>query len=207
MRPRSTCYSGRLAAETKHRAYLLLAISTLIILGTSPVIWHHLPFSLPGFLVGTDHLGAICLTALHLLLAPVHEGFHLILIAGIGYAVLDRWRAWRRVRLALAPLDVVPATPNDTFWRAAKKAGLNPRRIQIVEGLPNPAFTAGFFFPQVYVAQRIEAAHMRSFVCDYRFQFFWRQKLLELIAALDTAVPRLHAFLDTCAQEARRRHV
>lgn len=156
MRARGTGRSERLAIETTHRAHLLLAISTLIILGTSPVFWHHLPFFGPGFLLGTDHLGAICLTALRLLLAPVHQGFHLILIAGIGYAVLDRWRAWRRVRVALAPLEVVLAMPNDTFWRAAEKAGLDPRRIQIIEGLPNPAFTAGFFSPRVYLARELE---------------------------------------------------
>lgn len=222
MRTRNTCNSGRLAAEMKHRAYLLLAISTLIILGTSPVFWHHLPFSLPGFLVGTDHLGAICLTALRLLLAPVHQGFHLILIAGIGYAVLDRWRAWRRVRRALAPLDVVLATPSDTFWRAAEKAGLNPRRIQIVAGLPNPAFTAGFFSPRVYVAREIqeflppeeleaviahEAAHVRrldplrlSTLRFLAFTLFWIPALRKLA---DDMCDEAEVLADDAAQEGR----
>ena len=34
---------------------------------------------------------------------------------------------------------------------AACAAGLAPERIRVVEGLPNPAFTAGWYAPRVYV--------------------------------------------------------
>src|SRR5690606_16700566 len=89
------------------------------------------------------------------LFAPVHELFHLLILAGLGYATWDRMRGWLTVRRALAPLDVMVPHPDDAFWRAATAAGLNPQRLRVVPGLPNPAFTIGWIRPVVYAAAEV----------------------------------------------------
>lgn len=129
------------------------AIATLLVLGTAPVIAHHVAGGEINLLAGLDHVGALCLTALHLLLAPVHSGFHVLLLAGAGYALWDRLRAWRRTRQALLPLAASRPDPGDPFWAAAAGAGLDHRRLRIVEGLPVPALTIGLVRPLVYVGQ------------------------------------------------------
>lgn len=57
---------------------LLLAIGVLTLLGMSPILGHHLAGGMDRLLVGTDHVGALCLIALHALLQPVHDLFHLL---------------------------------------------------------------------------------------------------------------------------------
>ena len=61
-------------SERSHRRVTLVAIGALIVLGAGPVYVHHL-FSLGAAHVfaGIDHVGSLCLTALHLLLLPVHR--------------------------------------------------------------------------------------------------------------------------------------
>ena len=165
------------AREQRHRRLVLLAAAALIAFSTSPVFGHHLSGRVAaGLLVGTDHLGAVCLVALHELLAPVHGLFHVLLIAGLVYAIWDRARAWRAVRCALRTLVHARPALGGSFWRAARAAGLDPRRVRIVEGLPNPAFTTGWLRPRVFVARELaerlsadeltavlahEAAHVR----------------------------------------------
>ena len=141
--------------EHKHRQYTLLAIASLLLMSTSPVLVHHLPVNLEAALDGMDHLGAVCVTALHLLFEPIHDVFHVFLAAGILYAAWDRARSWYRVRHVLAALDARPPAPGDPFWRAARRAGLEPRALRIVDGLPSPAFTVGLLSPRVYVAEAL----------------------------------------------------
>lgn len=138
--------------EQAHRRLLLLAIASLLLLSTSPVVGHHLPLNADVVLAGIDHLGTLCVTALHLLLAPVHYGFKILIAVGLLYAVWDRARAWRRMRKVLGAVEAEIPVPGDTYWRAATEAGLDPRRLRIVTGLPSPAFTAGLLSPRVYVA-------------------------------------------------------
>lgn len=99
--------------EQSHRRATLLATTVLLALATSPVFGHHV--ALGHLLDGVDHVGVLCLTALHLLLAPAHYGFHVLLLAGLGYAVGERWRAWSLTRRALGPLDAFRAEPGDPF--------------------------------------------------------------------------------------------
>ncbi len=141
--------------HARHR-FTLVAICLLLILGTSPVYVHHL-FSLGDaqLLAGVDHLGALCLTALHLLLQPVHGIFHLVILAGVAYAVWDRVRAWQLLRRTLAFLDQSAPTIGDHFWRACTAAEVNPKRVRIVAGLPNPAFTVGLLAPRIYLAEEL----------------------------------------------------
>jgi Zn-dependent protease with chaperone function len=142
--------------EQSHRRATLLGIAALILLSMSPVIGHHLlPFETDDLLAGVDHLGALCLTALHLLFAPVHPTVHIAIAGGLLYAGWDRYRAWRLVRRSLGLIDIRRARPGDAFWEAAEAAGVNPRILRIVPGLPNPAFTAGMLQPRIYISQTL----------------------------------------------------
>jgi Zn-dependent protease with chaperone function len=141
--------------EDRHRRAVLLGFAALIVLSTSPVFGHHVAEEMDTLLAGQDHLGALCLTALHHLLAPVHYLFHLLIVAGLAYATWDRLRAWLTVRRALAPLEAEAPRPADPFWQAARASGIDPERLRIVSGLPNPAFTVGWFRPAVYVAAEL----------------------------------------------------
>src|SRR5215207_7900767 len=114
------------AREYRHRRALLLGISALLLLSLTPVVGRHLFGAAHGPLTGIDHIGAVCLVALHLLLAPVHAGLHVLLGAGLAYALWDRLQAWRRARRSLAPLEGSPPTPGDAFWAAARAARLAP---------------------------------------------------------------------------------
>ena len=138
--------------EESHRRATLLAISLLLIFSTAPVIGHHVSAGAAVSLAGLDHIGLLCVVALRSLLAPVHLLFHIALVAGLGYAAWDRWRAWKRQVEALLPLDVTASRIGEPFFRLAATAGLSPARLSIVDGLPNPAFTAGLVSPRVYVA-------------------------------------------------------
>ncbi|MEW5919084.1 MAG: M56 family metallopeptidase, partial [Gemmatimonadota bacterium] len=142
--------------EHARRRNTLVAIGLLIVLGTSPVYAHHV-FSLGGasLLAGLDHLGVLCMTALHLLLLPLHRLMHLVIVAGITYAVWDRVRAWRALRQSLELLQQRVPLPGDAFWTAATAAGVSPQRLRVVPGLPNPAFTVGFLSPRIYLAEEL----------------------------------------------------
>ncbi len=143
------------AREQARRRTLLLGVGALIILGTSPVFGHHVASRADALLAGHDHVMGLCLIALHHLLAPVHLVFHTLLLAGLAYAIWDRWRAsWELSRTLRA---LAPRTPSDTepIGQAAQRVGVAPARIRVVEGLPNPAFTAGFWRPRIYVGESL----------------------------------------------------
>ena len=141
--------------EESHRRATLIAISILLILSTAPVIGHHFSASVGLPLTGLDHLGAFCVVALRSLLTPVHGVLHLALWSGLAYALWDRWSAWRHQVEALAPLDATVPQSGDSFFLLAVTAGLDPARLRIVEGLPNPAFTVGLASPRVFVARAL----------------------------------------------------
>ncbi len=142
--------------EQSHRRVVLCAIAGLLTLSTSPVFAHHLALGTLSLVGGADHLGAICLTALHLMLAPVHYAFHVLFAVGLMYGVWDRWHAWRLGRRTLGLLDAVVPVPEDAaFWHAAREAGVDPRRLRLVAGLPSPALTAGIIRPLIYVAREL----------------------------------------------------
>ena len=142
--------------EQSHRRVTLIGVGALLVLATSPVFGHHvLAYEHEQLLAGVDHIGTLCLTALHLLLAPVHRALHIALIAGIGYAVWNRVQAWRLLRGSLTLLDVRRTRRGDAFWSAATEARVDPALLRIVTGLPVPAFTAGFLRPRIYVAEAL----------------------------------------------------
>jgi Zn-dependent protease with chaperone function len=143
---------GVVQRERSHRRAGLLGLAVLLLLSASPLVGHHLPIGLDQHLAGRDHLWALCLVALHLIMTPVHGVFHLLFIAGLAYAIWDRARAWRTQRDVLTALEARGPVPDDPFWRAADAVGVDPAVIRVVEGLPSPAFTTGFLKPRVYVA-------------------------------------------------------
>ncbi len=147
---------GLTAREHAHRRAILLGIGTLIVLSVGPVFGHHLSAALANGLTGVDHIGALCVAALHSLLTPVHEGFHIALAVGLAYATFDRGRGWHAVRRSLSPLESMSPVAGDRVWLAAVASGLDPARLRVVDGLPNPAFTVGLLSPRIYVSSTLE---------------------------------------------------
>lgn len=196
--------------EDRHRRAVLLGFAGLIVLSMSPVFGHHVAEGMDTLLAGRDHLWALCLTALHHLIAPVHYLFHVLIVAGLAYAIWDRVRAWLTVRRALAPLDAEVPRPDDLFWQAARAAGIDPERLRVVSGLPNPAFTVGWFRPLVYVATELAEwltpeelvavlAHERAHV-DRRDPL--RLSVLRFLGHVLFWIPALHRLAADVADEA-----
>lgn len=139
------------AREQAHRRWVLLAIAGLIILSTSPVFGHHLADRGEVLLGGRDHLFGVCLIALHLLLEPVHFASHLLILGGLAYALWDRGTAWYTLRVTLRSLESGAPRVSRAFADVALEIPFDPARIRVVEGLPNPAFTAGWFRPRIFL--------------------------------------------------------
>ena len=196
--------------EQSHRRTLLLGAAALIILSLSPVFGHHLAARAEALLAGRDHIGRICLIALHLLLAPVHQLFHAMLLGGFLYAVWDRVKAYRNLRGTLVALSTRIPSSADTIGVSAARAGLAPDRIRVVDGLPNPAFTAGLWRPRIFVAAELtsvldqpqldvvlahEAAHARR-------RDPLRLSALRFLACTLFYLPALRRLADDLADEA-----
>lgn len=137
--------------EHAHRRLVLWGIGALLLLSLSPVVGHHLSSSADAALMGQDHLGAFCVIALHTILAPLHTLFHLLLFAGLGYAVFDRARAAWHLRDALALVQTRADAAPGLITAALREIGMPASSVVIVDGLPNPAFTAGWWRPRVYL--------------------------------------------------------
>ncbi len=209
--------------ESRHRRNLLLALAGMLVLSISPVLGHHLIGTVPWFAASEAHLWVFCLVALHHLLAPVHGVFHLLLYAGIAFALVDRTRAARRHSAVMGALTAEPPRPGSRIARAATRVGLDPARLRLVEGLPNPAFTSGWWHPRVFVARDLatrlapdefeavlahEAAHVRRrdplrlfLLRSLAAMLFWLPAIRRLVAdvadeaeiSADDAAARTHA--------------
>jgi len=142
--------------EQRHRRLVLGGVGALVLLSLSPIFGHHLSARVDAVVIGQDHLWGVCLIALHLLVAPIHSAFHALLVAGLTYAIWDRARAWLRLRRALAWLPVPAAdVANASLDVSIRRAGLTARQVRVVDGLPNPAFTAGFLRPTVFICRTL----------------------------------------------------
>jgi Zn-dependent protease with chaperone function len=190
--------------EHRHRAFLLLGLSTLLLLSVLPTIGHHLFERFDPAIASVQHVGVFCAAALRILLTPVHGAFHIALIIGLAYAVWDRVSAWRSLRSVIDALACETPLRSSPLGIAASRAGLPPDAVRVVSGLPNPAFTAGMFAPRIYVSSLIElqldqdeldcviaheAAHVRRRdplrLSIYRFLscvLFWMPALKDLAA-------------------------
>ena len=196
--------------EQAHRRAVLMSVAGLIVMGTSPVFGHHLSERADALLLGQDHIGGLCLIALHVLLAPVHSGFHMLLLCGFVYAAWDRASAWYGLRQTLRSMEPRVVHGGDGLYAAARRAGLGPDRVHVVDGLPNPAFTAGFWRPDVYVAAALvhtldvaqleavlahEAAHVRR-------RDPLRLSLMRFLACTLFYIPALRRLADDLTDEA-----
>jgi Zn-dependent protease with chaperone function len=193
--PDAVLHASVRSQELTHRRFILAATGTLIALTMSPVFGHHLAAGAEAFLAGRDHLGQLCLLALHELAWPVHRLFHFLIAAGVVYAGVDRIQAWRVQRSVLRHIRASVPAPGVVFRRAAEDVGIDPARIRVCNGLPTPAFTTGLWRPRIYVAAALadrlsyeelvavlahEAAHARERdplrLCALRFlsrMLFW----------------------------------
>ena len=143
--------------EQRHRRLLLLGLAALLVLSISPVFGHHLIGAATWLPASLEHLGPFCMIALHHLLAPVHGAFHLLLQAGLLFALVERTRAaWRHARTMRA-LRMLPAGDDVRLAAAVDAVGFFRDRVCLVDGLPNPAFTSGWFTPRIYVSRELPA--------------------------------------------------
>ncbi len=143
--------------EQRHRRRVLLGLATLLVLSISPVFGHHLVGAATWLPASLEHLGPFCMVALHHLLAPVHGAFHLLLQAGLLFALLERTRAaWRHARTMRA-LTITSARADARMVMAVHAIGFDLDRVHLVAGLPNPAFTSGWWTPRIYVAHTLPA--------------------------------------------------
>ena len=137
---------------------MLGGVGALVLLSLSPIFGHHLSARVDAAVIAQDHLWGLCLIALHLLVAPIHTLFHSLLVAGVAYAIWDRGRAWFRVRRALAWLPGLETAETPAGLDISmRRAGLTASQVRVVDRLPNPAFTAGFMRPMVYICRTLPA--------------------------------------------------
>ncbi|GAC1656003.1 MAG: hypothetical protein NVS4B3_21290 [Gemmatimonadaceae bacterium] len=198
------------AREEAHRRDVLLGMGALIVFSTSPIFGHHLATRADALLVGRDHLFRVCLIALHLLLEPVHLAFHGLLFGGLAFAAWDRARAWGDLRRALGLFTWVAPSLNGALARAARDAGLPRDRLRIAEGLPNPAFTAGWWSPRVYVDAALPATLSQeelAAVLAHEWAHVVRRdplrlSLLRFLACTLFYLPALRRLADDAADEA-----
>lgn len=204
------------AREQRRRRLLLVALATALLVSLTPIVGKHLVGLAHQPLTGIDHVGALCLVALHLLVAPVHEFLHLLVACGLAYAVVDRTRAWWRARRVLAPLARAHPVSGDAFAEACHLAGVPTARVCVVDGLPVPAFTAGFLVPVIYVARALGVGatslptEQLAAVLAHEQSHRARRDPLRLFAlrALSTALfwlPGLRALTEDVADEAEIR--
>lgn len=145
----------RAVRDLSRRQLLLLTISGLTLLATIPVVGHHAIGSGATLLEGRDNIGDLCLIALHIILAPVHSGFHFALILGVLYATADRIRARISLHRGIAQLPLTKPHRDGPFADAITAAGVDPATVGLVAGLANPAFTAGWWKPRIYLASEL----------------------------------------------------
>lgn len=198
------------AREQRHRRRALVGVGLLLFLGMSPLFGHHLSSRLDAMLTGRDHVGELCLIALHQLLAPVHGIFHLLFFAGLAYALTDRVRAWRSSRTILRALRSDSVRPGSALAVACAEAGLDTRMVRSIAGLPAPAFTVGWLRPRIFVAQEIEEvlgpdeltavlAHEGAHAAR---RDPLRLSLLRFLSCTFFWIPALRRLADDCADEA-----
>ena len=141
--------------EHRHRRFVLMAVAALLLLSLSPVFGHHLSGRLDRALLGQDHIWILCMIAIHTLLAPVHGLFHILLAAGVGFALVDRAVAWNRFRRTMFLLTTESGETFDRVMSAAQKAQVDAGRIRVVDRLPSPAFTAGMIRPSIFIDRSV----------------------------------------------------
>lgn len=211
-RQRPWLRAGTVAGEKRYQRLLLIALATILVLSLAPVVGTHLLGVVDRPLSGSDHIGALCLIALHELLSPAHSLLHVLVSAGFLWAVWEIAQKAFRTRRVLAALPVRPLSKAEFVH--AERAGLTASDVFVVSGLPMPALTAGpWLRPRVYLADALltgvhalpseevtaifahEAAHVRR-------RDPLRFLLLRVLARALFWVPALRAIAEDIADEA-----
>lgn len=144
------------ARDLRRRRYVVLGISVMILLGMSPIFAHHIGFGIDRLLFADDHWGRLCLIALHMLLEPIHQGFHWLFLAGVMLAASDRiWATWT-ARETIRAVEFVQPEEDGKLREAARCAGIDMSLLRLGRGLPVPAFTSGWIRPRIYLAKSLE---------------------------------------------------
>ncbi len=202
--------AGLSEREARHRHRLLMIIGVLMVFAASPVLVHHLSGVVGALLDGRDHLWIVCLVALHQLLEPVHNLFHVLLFLGITYALFDRVRAWRSLHRALGPIETRPVQPASLIANAAKQAGVATTNVAIVDGLPLPAFTTGFMRPRIFInaqlAEQLSEPELVAVLAHEHAHVLRRDParltLLRALGCLFFWIPALRRLADDVADDA-----
>lgn len=180
---------------------LAWSTAALVALAVTPALADRVLFAAGAstILAEAGDVGALCLVALQMLLAPIHRVLHLALAVGVAYALWDRVRAWRAMRRLLALLAARPPLPGEPAWVAALAAGISPRLVRVSETPHTVAFTAGWMRPRVYVSstlvQSLTAAELRAVLAHeavhVRRRDPLRLSLLRLVACVLFWLPAL----------------
>ena len=195
-------------SERRHRRHVVTTATAIVILTACPLFGHHVG---PAFeaLEKRDEIFGICLVALRELLGPIHELFHVLIVAGVVFAVVDRLLARREVPRLLAGLDSSALDMRGALYGAVRAAGLAPTDVHVVTGLPVPAFTVGWVHPQVFVAREIEshldreqlAAVLEHEAAHVRRRDPLRLSLLRILAGTFFYVPAIRSLTADMADE------
>lgn len=198
--------------ERRYQRLLIIGLASILVLSLVPVIGTHLLGAAERPLSGSDHIGALCLIALHELLSPAHHLLHVLVAAGFVWAIGETAKKALHTRRVLAGLPVRRLAHAEIAL--ATRSGLDAHEVLVIAGLPIPAFTAGpWLRPRVYVAEALmvgedslsteevvavlahEAAHVRR-------RDPMRFLALRLMARALFWVPALRAIAEDIADEA-----
>lgn len=144
-----------LERERTHRRTTLSGVALLLLFMTSPVFGHHIADPVSAWLAGRDHFLMLCVVALHELMEPVHRAFHILLAAGLAYAIFDRVRAVMRLRRTVRIIAPAAVGRGSAIFAAAEAAGVDPKHVRRTSAPGAPAFTTGLLRPVVYVSDRL----------------------------------------------------
>lgn len=202
---------GTVVGERRYQRLLVIGMSAILMLSLVPVVGTHLLGVAERPLSGSDHIGALCLIALHELLSPAHHLLHLLVAVGFAWALFEITQKTLRTRRVLNGLPVRGLASHEVEF--AERSGLSVSDVCVVAGLPMPAFTAGWWRPRVFVAEALlggerallpdeavavlahEATHVRR-RDPIRFL------LLRMLARALFWIPALRAIADDIADEA-----
>ena len=141
----------------------------------------------------------------------MHGLFHVLLGAGLTYAIGSRLRASIRSDRTLSAFEVATPVGNESpFALAAVRAGVNPQSVRIVHGLPVPAFTAGWLRPRIFItadlARQLTSDELTAVIAHEGAHVARRDPLrLSLLRFLADAlyyVPALRRLADDMSDEA-----
>ncbi len=150
------------------------------------------------------------MVALHHLMAPVHGIFHLLLFGGVTFAVVERTRAAWRFATTMRALHMQSAQSDVRLLTAIRQLEFSVHRVRVVDGLPNPAFTAGWWQPYIYVAKSLPdilSANELTAVLAHEIAHAERRDPLRLFALRTLAatlfwLPAMRRLVEDLADEA-----